>query len=498
MKVSHKITTDEIKNWGKGDTITITAGTGAGKSYFIKNELYDYAKKNNKKILMLIHRINCINQFQIEIEEDDKTDIIEIKTYQSIESQLRKGLNFNFNKYDYIICDEFHYFMSDARFNRFTDMSLNIILGQTNKTRIFMSATGSDMKKYINDYKKVESINYELPIDFSFINKLHFYNKDETLNDFIEDIIKTNQKAIFFIQSAEKAYNLHKKYKKHSLFNCSKSNAKYYKFVDEETINNMLKEEKFIEQILITTSAMDAGLNIVDEDLKYIIVDMEDTGTLIQCIGRKRFTYKNEKINLYVKAVNNQQLGGKITQINKRIEMAEYLKKEGVQSFTLKYYREHDLSNIIYDEITDDENRSVKKINELIFFKAEIDKKEVLEMLELKRFSYCKYIARMFGIDENDYYFFEQEQGKQSLEDYLNSIVGEKLFKDEQQELIERIDVKVNGRQQRSLKKLNEGLEMIEMNYVIIKNVDYRRILVDGTENPNRNKAYWQIIESLA
>ena len=84
-RVSEIITTEEIKKWNKGDIITITAGTGAGKSYFIKNILYAFAKKENKKILFLIHRTDCKNQFYEEIKRDNKLDTINIKTYQSIE-----------------------------------------------------------------------------------------------------------------------------------------------------------------------------------------------------------------------------------------------------------------------------------------------------------------------------------------------------------------------------------------------------------------------------
>ena len=39
-RVSELISPSEIKTWEKGSVITIKAGTGAGKSYFIKNILY--------------------------------------------------------------------------------------------------------------------------------------------------------------------------------------------------------------------------------------------------------------------------------------------------------------------------------------------------------------------------------------------------------------------------------------------------------------------------
>ena len=72
--VTDIITINDIKRWTTRDIVIISAGTGTGKSYFIKNSLYQYAKENNKKILFLIHRTNCTSQFQSEIERDGKTD----------------------------------------------------------------------------------------------------------------------------------------------------------------------------------------------------------------------------------------------------------------------------------------------------------------------------------------------------------------------------------------------------------------------------------------
>lgn len=76
-RVSDVISHKDIESWHNGDVVTISAGTGAGKSYFIKNILYAKAKSEHKKILMLVHRAKCSNQFEIEIEADDKSDIID-------------------------------------------------------------------------------------------------------------------------------------------------------------------------------------------------------------------------------------------------------------------------------------------------------------------------------------------------------------------------------------------------------------------------------------
>ena len=267
LRVSDIVTIEEIEKWGAGDCITVKAGTGIGKSWLIKNSLYNIAKQENKRILMLIHRCNCTEQFIDEITRDNKTDIIDIKTYQKLEYKELHRYKNDLSEYQYIVCDEFHYFMSDAAFSKTTDMSLDLILGQQFVTKIFMSATGDDMKRYINEFKNIETIDYELPIEFNFINSLSFFYNDDTFENFMEEIIERKEKAIFFIQSAKKAYELYQKYKDNFLFNCSKNNSDYYKYVDKEKIKNMLTNEKFEDLILITTTCMDAGVNLIDLEL---------------------------------------------------------------------------------------------------------------------------------------------------------------------------------------------------------------------------------------
>jgi len=73
----------------------------------------------------------------------------------------------------------------------------------------------------------------------------------------------------------------------------------------------MLINEKFQELILITTTCMDAGVNLIDIDLKHVVCEVEDTGTLIQCIGRKRIQDEQDSINVYLKVISNNSLGGK-------------------------------------------------------------------------------------------------------------------------------------------------------------------------------------------
>ena len=73
-RISNIITESVIKSWKPGDNVLVSAPMGSGKSYFCKNTLYNVAKNNNDKILMLIHRSNCVDQFSYEITESKKDD----------------------------------------------------------------------------------------------------------------------------------------------------------------------------------------------------------------------------------------------------------------------------------------------------------------------------------------------------------------------------------------------------------------------------------------
>lgn len=488
-RVSGVVTIEEIKKWTTGDTITITAGTGAGKSYFIKNVLYAFAKNNNKKILMLIHRTNCVNQFLEEIKRDKKTDVIDIKTYQKLEWNNLNKIKDDLSKYQYIVCDEFHYFISDAAYNKNTDISLNLILSQQNSIKIFMSATGDYVKKYINNKKNIETIDYELPIHFNFIKTLMFFNKDSTLEEFIKKAIKKDDKGIFFIESAEKAYNLYKKFKKHCIFNCSKSH-KLYKYVNKEEINKMLINERFEKNILITTTCLDAGVNIKDLEVKHIVVDVKDVGVLIQCIGRKRIQNEDDKVNVYIKTINNKTLGGMKTQLKDKLSKSIYLRKHTIQEFVEKYGRDS-YDNLIYDVTTNDNDTCTKKLNELMYFKCLIDIATIQKMLSYKKYGYSKYLAKMFEKEFN-YNVLGEEIYKKKLEDYLESIAGKKLFKDEQKELKDVFEK--NGLKARSLgiNTLNGYLKDKKLNFIIIAKMTSK--IVNGKK---KNKRYWQIINNV-
>ncbi len=495
VRVADKITEKDIATWEPGQPVIITAGTGAGKSYFIKNVLYQYAKDNGHRILMLIHRKLCVEQFKVEVKEDGKGDVIEIMTYQKIEQNEMHEGGLRLRQYKYIVCDEFHYFISDASFNNTTDISFKKIIGMDNAIKVFMSATGEDVEEYIKDIVKVKTINYMIPFDWSFISTLNFYHSDASLPEFAKAVIEKDEKGIFFIQQATKAYALYKEFPRHSLFNCSKQNEKYYKYVNMDKIGQMLKEQRFEENILITTSCMDAGVNIIDPLVQFVFIDIKDVGSLIQCMGRKRPQSPDDKIHVFIKAINNQQLGGLETNAKRQLEMADYLKGHTTEEWVKKYVRQIDKSQTVYDDVIDDGNEETctKKVNDLMYHKNRLDIEEIHHMKGFGDFGYCRYLARKFGKYDpgTEFYDYAVINGNYGLENYLATHAGQVMLqRKDRKELIRVMDVRRDGHLKTSRDILNAALKEDNLPY----RIEEFRIskMVDGKQK--RYNHAWRIV----
>lgn len=160
IRMTDVISSEEASTWMPGDNVLISAPTGVGKSYFCKNILYALAKKVKGKILMLIHRSNCVEQFKYEIESDGKQDVIDVVTYQSLEygKLHHTSKQIDLSKYMYIVSDEFHYFFNDSSFNNKTAISFQMIINSSNAVHVFMSATGENMARYMKKYIRDNSL----------------------------------------------------------------------------------------------------------------------------------------------------------------------------------------------------------------------------------------------------------------------------------------------------------------------------------------------------
>lgn len=491
--ISDKISVSDIENWKYNDVILISAPTGRGKSTFIMDKLYGNAKKNNKKILLLSNRDILKKQFEKELEVRENTEIIDIVNYQLIEDRILHNKDISkFKDYDYIVADEAHYFFDDSSFNDTTDLSLEWILNQEDKTRIFMSATSDFLTRYLTGHKKIDIIPYIIEDDYTYIENLYFYEDDEVLKKMLHELPE-NEKAIYFAP-ANKAYKINGELDDSS-FICSKNNKSYNKYIDEEIRQQIIDKEKFDCQVLCTTTVMDNGINIKDDNVKHIIIDVFDINTIIQCLGRRRIQNIDETINVYIRNCDGQVLSGKKQGIINKIKYPKILIYEG-QDILIEKHPRKNYGNAIY-EIINKDGQIEKRVNNIMYFKylnTALFCEELLNKNSKK--AYKRRITKELGFNIAMTQDLESVYDAIALQDYLDKFVNIRLFEEEQNELIEIIDLRDSrNRQQKSYKQIKAYIEE-NTSHTIVRGRDKRRKLKNGNDNPNRDKYYWEIVKT--
>lgn len=152
--------TDIIGNgyetWKPGEWIFLKSPPGSGKSTFCNHFAHKQVRKG-KKVLFLSPRRVLVNQQKFEAMQSvaaqensyfREIDGIYYSSYQLLEQSLLNGYD-PLGSYDIIICDECHYFLSDAIFNTHTQLSMEAILKNRKAILLFLSGTIEDFQKYI-------------------------------------------------------------------------------------------------------------------------------------------------------------------------------------------------------------------------------------------------------------------------------------------------------------------------------------------------------------
>lgn len=205
----------------------------------------------------------------------------------------------------FVIMDECHFFVADSLFNEMCGYYLDEVVWRFSKAiRIYLTATSWDVLYPIADAEKrryhefVKSPYWQPPRTI-----LRYYfprNFDNYRLNFIEGIdelslqieAKKDEKWLVFIDNREKGRMLASKLSvKCDYIDAESKGSAAWKYIVEQ--------ERFEQQVLITTSVLDNGVNISDETLKNIAIFTDNRTSLIQMLGRKRCS-KSETVNLWV------------------------------------------------------------------------------------------------------------------------------------------------------------------------------------------------------
>ena len=129
-----------------------------------------------------------------------------------------------------------------------------------------------------------------------------------------------------------------------------------------------------------------------------------------------------------------------------------------------------------------------------MFYKCKIDIFEIKKMLNKDRHGYCNYFKVLFGL--SSYSVIEEDNKKNGLVCYLEKIVGRKLLKKEQLDLVKKVDIRRDGKLLKSYGSLNAYFLEDDIHFEIKSETDYAKRLEDGSKNSNYRKIFWKVYKS--
>lgn len=363
---------DEYMQWSPCSKIFISAPTGSGKTYFVLHKLLPYVVQKNQRILYLVNRTILKEQLEREISllPFDLTRSIEIVLYQTIENYILYNngneLGKLVNGFDYVICDECHYFLADSNYNTNTCLSFQWVRDWFyTKVRVFMSATIGEMKECIESeeknarHKRTElykvypenagspyafsnsSFEYILERCYDYLNVVIITSRDRV----IDLVCDGNEKWLIFVDSIPFGKELCKKVKKKfrelsKIQNEADEGYKEYKrdvvFLSSgykreggeaaEEAQTIRNDNVQSARVLIATSVLDNGINLKDDRLNNVIIFADNETEFIQMLGRKR--EDGNKVNLYIFKREKEHFDRRLDQLRRKGEVvSDYLKR---------------------------------------------------------------------------------------------------------------------------------------------------------------------------
>jgi superfamily II DNA or RNA helicase len=446
---------EDYKQWESG-LYLISAGTGQGKSWWVTNELYEYACEQGKHIIMLTNRVILREQMEKDLQGKD----IAVMSYQKQEFNHMacelphlfgnpENLMDFLERFDYLVLDEAHYIFQDARFNYNTETIFEIVKKfSLKKVVIMLSATPELLIKECNRQDIPLSV-YNFGADYSYVKKMYAYSKKETVREIIGNIPQ-DEKIMFFGSNKKRLEELREYYLsvgEQVAYVCADNRAR------NAVVAQIIENQKFDCRILFSTQVLDNGINIRDRQVKHIIIEMYDLVDFIQCLGRKRAIDNTDTITLYFLDYSHR-LTGICNSLKKDLDIYDVdYKQMPKEEFDIKYRTRKlpaffdNLSNPIWPAVV----------------KAK-DDYEYMNTIVTGERSFCGYISEKLG---KNICWYEAETKEAGLTTFLKQHMGIALYKKERNNIISAINIKRNGRTLKSPSMLNSFLQDSDIPYVI-------------------------------
>ena len=302
-----------------GCKIGLSGNTGSGKTYFCSHNLKVIAEAKG----MTLHYICNRSMLRQQEQEADHFDYYHCYQSMMVEDFLDSP------KRIYIV-DECHFFHDDSAFNYEIDDKLQYLLSMEQSIVIFMSATANN---FWNHCKKINVLDFYFEIKFSYdyVDRVCTYHSQSLRNKEIKFLLdNTEDKIVLFCSSVTNGWKMYQKLSKiygedAVKFRCSNSVSNgsadlekqelvaearqyvidnYYNesengFLTLKNTDFLIKSDGSLNcRLLITTKALDNGVNIKDPLAKHVFTEIIDIQSLKQSLGRIRNV--GQRVNFYI------------------------------------------------------------------------------------------------------------------------------------------------------------------------------------------------------
>lgn len=128
---------------------------------------------------------------------------------------------------------------------------------------------------------------------------VNYYKEDDELVDLVSDLqaVQPEDRWLIFVENKDSGYELLEAFLRKGLdavFITSSNVKKARDCMAKKMYDEIKNSSRFSCKILISTSVMDNGVNIIDPTVRNIVMAIKDKSTFLQMFGRKRWTLDDE------------------------------------------------------------------------------------------------------------------------------------------------------------------------------------------------------------
>ncbi|MFF3025223.1 DEAD/DEAH box helicase family protein [Gottfriedia sp. NPDC057948] len=486
--VSDKITTDIVGQLNQGQNYLIGSEMNSGKNYWVRKVLLPYTLDNNKRTLFLSHRAqtmrqqeNYLDEYKQECIRQFKGGMFESKTYQAFQKMIERN-DIMVNSFDYIVCDEAHYFVSDSSFNTKTELAFNFLNQNKKAIKIFMTATSEGLG-YLPWNNKLEVLN-EANYYNNNVKDMYRYEQNETVLAVIDKEVEKGNKVLIFHNSIDSMSDFNLSNSK-TLYSGNRENSLEFKQIAET--------QKFECTVLNTTKLMTEATEIKDDSVETIVINgISEIDTFVQSTARVR----NHKVNVFYKRISKKSIQTKLRYLDKQLDYYDKFTELGETEFVKEYGLDiinKSMKAFYLDTVVDPishQNYTCLRVHQtgLAYLQYQFEVYEFMSQFGFESF-FDKYFPNIQYID------LEQLKREDYIQlDIIDNYIDKKIFKEQQQELVKVICNKYglrakNGSNKAGMKTINSFFEENNIAYVIESKREESR------QSENYKKTYWLLIK---